>query len=352
MQIQPGLTYLTRVKWVADTSIPRLGVTVARSNRTEAILHHTVIIDSDATKNLWTNRAEVKAKMRQLQVIRPDLGKDVPYNFVMFLMEDGTIIVCEGRGLDRSGAHTKGHNYYGMATALQGNFMLAVNLRPYITGMSRWWGWLKYDKGMNNLGSWHPQRSLVFGHRDFRDPNDTSTWTACPGDRLYTVIPQLEFKEKEDDMAKLIKKTGSGTVYVTDGVWKWGVPSSTVLKELQTAGLVSGSIATISATLFGRIKMTHDPVAVSSGLSAAQAKDLTEIRNSLRGGDLPGIWVKAKGSGTIYYAEYKGGVLVRHHARNPQSYMGVGGNWKVIEVTPEQLELMPRGPGLPDLRIV
>ncbi|KKN16079.1 hypothetical protein LCGC14_0979680 [marine sediment metagenome] len=84
---------------------------------------------------------------------------------------------------------------------------------------------------------------------------------------------------------------------------------------------------------------------------AGTAKSVTEVRNSLRGGDLPGIWVKAKGQKTIYYVEYVGGVLLRHHARNPASYIGVGGDWRVIEVSPEQLELMPRGPGLPDLKV-
>ncbi len=231
--IQPGLIYLTRKDWGADTSIPRLGYTVARSSRTEAIIHHTVIVDSDATKNTWTNMAEVKAKMRQLQVIRPDLGKDVPYNFVMFLMEDGTIIVCEGRGLDRTGAHTHAHNTDGMATALQGNFMLAVNLSPYILGMSRWWGWLKYDKGMSNLGSKHPAGRIAYGHRDFRDPNDTSTWTSCPGDKLYAIIPQLTFKE--DEMKRLLVKTDN-SVYFLDGPYKVGVPSRSWLNALKAAG--------------------------------------------------------------------------------------------------------------------
>ncbi len=194
MQVQPGLTLLTRTDWGADKTIPRLGVTVARSDRTEAIIHHTVIVDSDATKNLWTNLAEVKAKMRQLQTIRPDLGMDVPYNFVMFLMENGTIVVCEGRGLDRRGAHTKYHNRTGMATALQGNFMLPTRggLSPFIPAMSRWWGWLKYDMKLVNLGSKHPVGRIAFGHVDL-------SATACPGDNLYAIIPQLTFKE--DDMA-------------------------------------------------------------------------------------------------------------------------------------------------------
>ncbi len=192
MIIQPGLLYLTRSEWGANTGIPRLGYTVARSNRTKAIIHHTVIVDNDATRNLWTDLDEVKAKMRQLQTIRPDLGMDVPYNFVMFLMEDGSVIVCEGRGLDRTGAHTKGHNTDGMATALQGNFMLPINLSPFVPAMSRWWGWLRYDMKMVNLGSKHPVGRIAFGHIDLSP-------TACPGDNLYTIIPQLTFRE--DDMA-------------------------------------------------------------------------------------------------------------------------------------------------------
>lgn len=189
MIIQSGLVYLTRKEWGADTTIPRLGSVVARSDRTEAIFHHTVIVDSDTTKNRWTTLTEVKAKMRQLQVIRPDLGLDVPYNFVMFLMEDGAIVVCEGRGLNRSGAHTRGHNYAGMATALQGNFMLPINLSPHVSGMSRWLGWLRYDKGMDNLGEDHPAGRIAYGHRDFAS-------TGCPGDNLYDIILQLTFKKE------------------------------------------------------------------------------------------------------------------------------------------------------------
>ena len=305
IKIAEGLLYLTRKEWGADTSIPRLGISVPRSERTEAIIHHTVIVDTDATKNLWTNMVEVKAKMRQLQVIRPDLGTDVPYNFVMFLMENGTVIVCEGRGLDRRGAHTKYHNRTGMATALQGNFMLVTHqgLSRFVPLISRWWGWVRYDMKMVNLGSKHPAGRIAFGHIDL-------SATACPGTNLYDIIPQLTFQKKEEDMP----------LNTADKTWI----RSTIASEAKKA-----AVAALVDT----------------------AKSVTEVRNSLRGGDLPGIWVKAKGQGTIYYVEYVGGVLMRHHARNPQSYIGVGGNWKVIEVTPEQLELMPRGPGLPDLKI-
>ncbi len=187
IEIQPGLLYLTRADWGARTDIPRLGYQVNRLARTEAIMHHTVI-----TPNIYQTLAEVKAKMVQLQTIRPDLGLDVPYNFVAFHMADGALIVCEGRGLDRTGAHTHAHNTGGMATAGQGNFNLGQSLAPYVGHWSRWWGWLKFDEGMTNLGTVHPPGGIAYGHRDLSS-------TACPGANLYAIIPQMEFKE-EDDM--------------------------------------------------------------------------------------------------------------------------------------------------------
>ena len=191
--IQPGLIYLTRKDWGARTDIPRLGHSVNRLDRTEAIMHHTVIVDNDATPNRWETMAEVFAKMRQLQTIRPDLGLDVPYNFVAFHMADGSLVICEGRGLDRTGAHTHDHNTRGIATAGEGNFQIGQTVAPYADHWSRWWGWLKYGEGMENLGRSHPTRGIAYGHRDF-------IATGCPGDKLYAIIPQLTFKEDDMEM--------------------------------------------------------------------------------------------------------------------------------------------------------
>ena len=77
-EIAPRVTYVDRVGWGARTDIPRLGNKVARNIRTHVIIHHTVIIDSDATPNLWETESEVFEKMKRLQTIRPDLGDDVP----------------------------------------------------------------------------------------------------------------------------------------------------------------------------------------------------------------------------------------------------------------------------------
>ncbi len=183
----PGITYLTRSAWGARTDLPRLGYPVARGRRTHIIVHHTVIIDDDATPDLWENLTEVIAKMRQLQTIRPKLGLDVPYNFVIFLMADGTIVVCEGRGIALTGAHTHGHNTDGIGTALQGNFELLINVAPYVPLISRFLGWLKYDQRLESLGR-------IDGHSDFSS-------TACPGSNLYKVLGQMTYAWKEDDMA-------------------------------------------------------------------------------------------------------------------------------------------------------
>lgn len=246
--IQPGLTYFTRSEWGARIDLPRLGYSVNRLDRTEAIMHHTVIIDNDATPNRWETVAKVFVKMRQLQMIRPDLGLDVPYNFVAFHMTNGSLVVCEGRGLDRTGAHTRRHNVRGIATAGQGNFQIGLGISAYADHWSRWWGWLRHNMGMENLGSVHPTRGIAFGHIDLAS-------TSCPGKNLYSIIPQLTFKE--DSMLWFIKKEGAFPTFVTDGIHKWGIPSQTMMRELQSKGFVSGGTIVVSAKLFNRIRTVH-----------------------------------------------------------------------------------------------
>jgi len=183
------MLYLNRESWGARTDLVRLGYNVPRDQRTEIIVHHTVIVDSDATPNLWETIDEVKAKMRQLQTIRPDLGLDVPYSFVIFLMADGTIIVCEGRGLDRTGAHTYGHNTSGIGVAFEGNFELSVNIERFTVEINQFLGWLKFDKDMSYLQD-------IFKHNDFSN-------TACPGLYIVSVLSNFMFvqlEEEEDEM--------------------------------------------------------------------------------------------------------------------------------------------------------
>lgn len=192
-KIAEGLYYYTRGEWGARTDIPRLGYSVSRSARTHGIFHHTVVVDDDATPNTWETVQECFGKQRQLQVIRPDLGLDVPYSFVFYRMADRKLSVLEGRGLDRTGAHTYGHNTKGIGIAGEGNFQLPASFVDYRDNLSRFLGWLKFDQGMTNLGSDRPARAVVYGHQDFDS-------TACPGYWLYQTLPSLSFKKEDDKM--------------------------------------------------------------------------------------------------------------------------------------------------------
>ena len=79
--------------------------------------------------------------------------------------------------------------------------------------------------------------------------------------------------------------------------------------------------------------------------------DVAALKKSHEGGELPGLWWKVKGVATIWYVDYVDGVLMRHSARNPQSYIGVGGDWKVIPVTAKQRDATALGAPLPDLKV-
>ena len=205
-EILPGLTFVDRQGWGAKKSFPRMGHRVPRAKRTHVIIHHTVVTDrSDTSPAVWETLREIYRNMRRLQTIRPDLGNDVPYNFVVYLMaRKSGIVICEGRGEDRSGAHTKGHNTEGIGVAFAGNFEdetvagLEVSKRVYL--LSGFLGWLKYDpshleygtyRAMKNLGSMRPSDRAVYFHQDFKN-------TACPGKRAIPHLSQLAFIDPKD----------------------------------------------------------------------------------------------------------------------------------------------------------
>ena len=158
------------------------------------------MVDDDTTPNIWESEAEIFKMMRRLQVVRPDLGKDVPYNFVIFLTTlNNGIYVCEGRGEDRSGAHTKGHNTKAIATSFAGDFENRITdpaaIASRIDAYSRFLGWLKFsashpDYGqfepLSNLGTLKPTGRNIFFHRDVAA-------TACPGGKLEMHIKAAKF---------------------------------------------------------------------------------------------------------------------------------------------------------------
>ena len=190
---------LTREQWGARPDLPRRGRRVAPLDRTEVYIHHTVITDSDATPNEWESLGEVRARMRDLQIIRSgDLGDDVPYSMVVFCMADGDLTICEGRGLERSGAHTPGHNDSAFGIAIQGNFESGTLPRHFdvqLAGLGKWLRGVLLKEGFFNLGKIRPPDRDVWGHRDAKA-------TLCPGQQLYDRLSLIRFVENEMAMDK------------------------------------------------------------------------------------------------------------------------------------------------------
>ena len=191
---------LSRAKWGADANLPRRGHLIGPLRRTEVYVHHTVIVDADTTANEWETLKEVKSMMRRLQRIRPDLGLDIPYNMVAFCMSDGELALCEGRGLSRTGAHTRNHNRSALGIAFHGDFeneALPENIDAQLAEFAGWLRDLRYKQGFTQLGSVRPADKHVWGHRD----SPTAT-TACPGQKLYDKLALIRFidEEKETEM--------------------------------------------------------------------------------------------------------------------------------------------------------
>lgn len=159
-EIVPNLRLVTRKAWGADTSIPRLGTSVPRRERTHVFIHHTVMVDNDGTPNVWETDGEIFVMMRRLQKVRPDLGLDVPYNFVAFLTAGGGLTICEGRGEDRSGAHTVGHNSKAIAVSFAGDFenriIAPADLEERMPLLSEFLKWLRTSASHPQYGDFEP----------------------------------------------------------------------------------------------------------------------------------------------------------------------------------------------------
>ena len=202
---------LDRIDWKADTDYSRRGHHIGPQRRTEVVVHHTVIADADNSRNEWVTLDAVKLWMRRLQVIRPELGFDVPYNVVAFCMSDGDLVLCEGRGLGRTGAHTPDHNRSALGIAFHGNFEdepLPKNINGQLTAFANWLRDLRNNRGFVNLGTYRPDDKQVWGHRDL-----PTARTVCPGGKLYGKLKLVRFIDEEDEFAmdkptwKLVQKS-------------------------------------------------------------------------------------------------------------------------------------------------
>lgn len=170
--------YLDRSAWGARSDLPRQGHVVPRSQFVGLVVHHTVIVLADYDRDGYVHGDvdDIKRYMRSLQTARPDLGLDVPYSFVVFQgSSEFDYVVCEGRGFDRTGAHTAGFNSTRWGLAFGGDFTSVAPTIGMLAGV-RWVGAQLEDP----IGA---QQTL--GHRDTKA-------TACPGDAAYPLLVRLQ----------------------------------------------------------------------------------------------------------------------------------------------------------------
>lgn len=205
-----AVTYLSREQWGADASLPRRGRVVDGASVFRGVfVHHTVfrVEDWDGDGIRHGDLDDIKAFMQRLQRIRPDLGYDVPYSYVVFAGTDPySSVVCEGRGLGRTGAHTAGFNSTRLGVAVAGNTS-DEPVTPGILEGIRYCGSLLQDQ--STLNDTLPHRAVKA--------------TECPGSSMMAELHRVQPpfitppiaapQEDDDDMETLIDTTtGEGWV--------------------------------------------------------------------------------------------------------------------------------------------
>jgi len=195
---------LPRESW--DLSgLPRLGWVVPAEQFRGLVVHHTV---SYWDETAWdpNSMSDEAAHMRTLQLVRPDLGADVPYSWVIFEQPVPHIaVVAEGRGYCRTGAHTAGFNSSRYGVALAGNY----SDRPVTPGMIDAINWV----GAQYCA--HASEPTV--------PHSDSYATACPGNMMRNLMPTVQppftFHQpsEDDDMTKEELAAAMGCVIPPQG---------------------------------------------------------------------------------------------------------------------------------------
>lgn len=121
-------TFLNRADWGAPSAVIA-GSPVPADEFMRLVAHHTVTDWHPSTRE-----EDAAEHMRYLRTVRPDLGAEVPYSWVILEHPNPDLAwVGEGRGRARSGAHTIGHNSTAYGVAFAGDY----TGRPITPGMVR-----------------------------------------------------------------------------------------------------------------------------------------------------------------------------------------------------------------------
>lgn len=158
----PRLTIIGRKDYGAPDPIT-VGHEVPHEQFRGLVLHHDAIPYNGATADPI---AEAKRRAKRLVTVRPDLGPDWPYSWGLAPDDNDPehVILVEGRGWRRTGAHTLGFNSTRYGVVIFGDY----------TGRTMTAGQIL---GFRFLGAWLADAGNAAGtllHRDVRP-------TACPG---------------------------------------------------------------------------------------------------------------------------------------------------------------------------
>jgi hypothetical protein len=158
---------ITRAQWGARYAN---GFGPAPLPATEVWLHHSVTTAPPVNATFEQDAAAVRTLE---QIGQSRFGGGISYTWP--IAPSGRIF--EGHSVNRRGAHTAGHNTVGRAICLIGNYMTVEPSPQQIESVR----WLLYEADANG---WITVNLLTGGHRDVGQ-------TACPGDRAYARIPQM-----------------------------------------------------------------------------------------------------------------------------------------------------------------
>lgn len=194
----PRPTILTRQDWQADEAwrngAPRYNATIQQVH-----IHHTV------SSNTYTE-ADVPALIRGMYRYHThNLGwSDLAYNFLVDRF--GRIWTGRAGGADKPvrGAHTLGFNATSTGVSVIGNYETAVPSAATIDAVATVAAWKLDRYGRDPLGQVAVVSEgsdkyaankpvtlpVVDGHRDTND-------TACPGQKLYDVLPTIRQKARD-----------------------------------------------------------------------------------------------------------------------------------------------------------
>jgi N-acetylmuramoyl-L-alanine amidase len=137
-----------------------------------------IIIHCTATRPNWMHNATTRQKVDEVRRWhKQDRGwSDIGYHYL--IDRDGTVSL--GRPIERTGAHTVGHNKGTVAISLFGGFDSAASdkFSDNFTIAQR----QSLEQLVRDLKTDHPTIKKVSGHNDYAQK-------ACPGFRVNEIFP-------------------------------------------------------------------------------------------------------------------------------------------------------------------